>query len=42
MYAISLIGNPIVVFLVDPEVRRLIWNIVNKTKKDRNHSTYDT
>ncbi|CAI2173390.1 3335_t:CDS:2 [Funneliformis geosporum] len=39
--AISLIGNPVVVFLdepttgLDPEVRRLIWNIVNEAKKGR-------
>jgi ABC-type multidrug transport system ATPase subunit len=39
--AISLIGNPAVVFLdepttgLDPEVRRLIWNIVNEAKKGR-------
>ncbi|RIA88469.1 hypothetical protein C1645_826331 [Glomus cerebriforme] len=39
--AISLIGNPAVVFLdepttgLDPEVRRLIWNIINEAKKDR-------
>ncbi|CAG8491768.1 7977_t:CDS:10 [Scutellospora calospora] len=39
--AISLIGNPAVVFLdepttgLDPEVRRLIWNIVNGAKKGR-------
>ncbi|CAG8546687.1 16969_t:CDS:10 [Funneliformis caledonium] len=39
--AISLIGNPVVVFLdepttgLDPEVRRLIWNIINEAKKER-------
>ncbi|RIA92292.1 P-loop containing nucleoside triphosphate hydrolase protein [Glomus cerebriforme] len=39
--AISLIGDPAVVFLdepttgLDPEVRRLIWNIVSEAKKDR-------
>ncbi|CAG8754990.1 25011_t:CDS:2 [Gigaspora margarita] len=39
--AISLIGNPAVVFLdepttgLDPEVRRLIWNIINDAKKGR-------
>ncbi|CAG8582372.1 8531_t:CDS:2, partial [Racocetra fulgida] len=39
--AISLIGNPVVVFLdepttgLDPEVRRLIWNIINDAKKGR-------
>ncbi|CAG8568180.1 5409_t:CDS:10 [Diversispora eburnea] len=39
--AISLIGNPVVIFLdepttgLDPEVRRLIWNIINESKKGR-------
>ncbi|CAG8488376.1 3725_t:CDS:2 [Paraglomus occultum] len=39
--AISLIGNPAVVFLdepttgLDPEVRRLIWNIVQEAKRGR-------
>ncbi|KAJ3122218.1 hypothetical protein HK098_003018 [Nowakowskiella sp. JEL0407] len=39
--AIALVGNPSVVFLdepttgLDPEVRRLIWNIVNEAKKDK-------
>jgi ABC-type multidrug transport system ATPase subunit len=39
--AIALIGNPTVVFLdepttgLDPEVRRLIWNIVNQTRLDK-------
>ncbi|CAG8709936.1 14386_t:CDS:2, partial [Cetraspora pellucida] len=39
--AIALIGNPAVVFLdepttgLDPEVRRLIWNIINDAKKGR-------
>ncbi len=39
--AISLIGNPAVVFLdepttgLDPEVRRLIWNIINEAKRAR-------
>ncbi|KAI9204500.1 uncharacterized protein BJ171DRAFT_562062 [Polychytrium aggregatum] len=39
--AIALVGNPAVVFLdepttgLDPEVRRLIWNIVNKARAGR-------
>lgn len=39
--AISLLGTPKVVFLdepttgLDPEVRRLIWNIVNDARKDK-------
>jgi ABC-type multidrug transport system ATPase subunit len=39
--AISLLGNPAVVFLdepttgLDPEVRRLIWNIVNNARVGR-------
>ncbi|KAL2920140.1 hypothetical protein HK105_200206 [Polyrhizophydium stewartii] len=39
--AIALIGSPKVVFLdepttgLDPEVRRLIWNIVNNAKQDK-------
>ncbi|CAG8641009.1 16181_t:CDS:2 [Dentiscutata erythropus] len=39
--AISLIGSPAVIFLdepttgLDPEVRRLIWNIINDAKKGR-------
>lgn len=39
--AIALVGNPAVVFLdepttgLDPEVRRLIWNIINKAKQNK-------
>ncbi|KAI8918937.1 hypothetical protein BC831DRAFT_115788 [Entophlyctis helioformis] len=39
--AIALLGNPKVVFMdepttgLDPEVRRQIWNIVERTKKDK-------